>query len=334
MVIRVSVRKRILSFRFRTETAITGSGFAVSPRDAVSIGDPGGVRIDQLLRRQDGVLTMAQAGAAGLGPRSVRYRVASGRWERLHPRVYRATDRPMSDAARLRAAAFWAGSRTAVSGAAAAWWLGLLDTCPEVIEVTAARDRQPGRQPGIVVRRRTLAERDLVVVRSVCVTDVPLTVLEAAVALGPRGGEFLDRALQRHVRFPTLYRAHCRNLGRRGSPAAATLLAVAADRAASEAERLLVRLLRDARVTGWRLGYALPGCVLDMAFPDARVAIEVDGWAWHSGAERRRRDLRRQNRVVLAGWTVLRFTWDDLEYRPAEVLAEIRAALAASPRAA
>lgn len=292
------------------------------------------MRIDQLLRRQDGVISLDQAEAAGLGARAVRYRVASGRWERVHPRVYRATDRQLSDAARLRAAALWAGPRTAVSGTAAAWWLGLLDSCPEVIEVTAARDRQPGRRPGIVVRRRTLAEQDLVVVRSVCVTDTPLTVLEAAVALGSRGGEFLDRALQRRVRFSTLYRAHCRNLGRRGSRAAGTLLAVAADRAASEAERLLVRLLRDARVTGWRLGYALPGCVLDLAFPEARVAIEVDGWAWHSSAERRRGDLRRQNRVVLAGWTILRFTWDDLYHRPVEVLAEIRAALSAPPRAA
>jgi very-short-patch-repair endonuclease len=292
------------------------------------------MRIDQLLRRQDGVISMAQAAAAGLGPRSVRYRVTTGRWERLHPRVYRATDRPPADAARVRAAALWAGPRTAVSGLAAAWWLGLVDGCPEVIEVTVARDRQPGRQPGVRVRRRTLAETDLVVVRSVCVTDAPLTVLEASVALGPQGGEFLDRALQRHVRFATVYRAHCRNLGRRGSRASATLLAVAADRAASEAERLLVKLLRAAGVTGWQLGYALEGCVLDLAFPRPRVAIEVDGWAWHSSAERKRRDSRRQNGVVLAGWTVLRFGWDDLNHRPDEVLAEIKAALSVPPRVA
>jgi very-short-patch-repair endonuclease len=40
-----------------------------------------------------------------------------------------------------------------------------------------------------------------------------------------------------------------------------------------------------------------------------------------------RRDRQRQNAVVLAGWTVLRFTWHDLTQRPNEVIAEIRLAL-------
>ncbi len=38
-------------------------------------------------------------------------------------------------------------------------------------------------------------------------------------------------------------------------------------------------------------------------------------------------DLRRQNRLVAAGWTVLRFTSADVPGRPDEVVAEIRRAL-------
>jgi very-short-patch-repair endonuclease len=60
-----------------------------------------------------------------------------------------------------------------------------------------------------------------------------------------------------------------------------------------------------------------------------RVAIEVDGWAWHWDAERFRGDRRRQNAVALADWTILRYTWHDLIQRPAQVVAEIRTALAA-----
>jgi very-short-patch-repair endonuclease len=67
--------------------------------------------------------------------------------------------------------------------------------------------------------------------------------------------------------------------------------------------------------------------VLDLASPAARVAVEVDGWAYHRDAERFRQDRRRQNDLVLAGWTILRLTWDDLTHRPAAVLAQIRAAL-------
>ncbi|SNS06018.1 Protein of unknown function [Geodermatophilus pulveris] len=38
-------------------------------------------------------------------------------------------------------------------------------------------------------------------------------------------------------------------------------------------------------------------------------------------------DLRRHNRLVAAGWTVLRFTSADVLGRPAGVVAEIRRAL-------
>lgn len=148
-------------------------------------------------------------------------------------------------------------------------------------------------------------------------------------ALGPAGSTLLDRALQRRVRFGTVARAHSRNLGRRGSPAASALLTAAADRAASHAERLLVKLLREAGIAGWVLGYAYRDHDIDVAFPAQRLAIEVDGWAWHVSPDRFVRDRQRQNTLVNAGWRVLRFSWHDLTGRPAEVLAEIRDALAA-----
>jgi very-short-patch-repair endonuclease len=74
---------------------------------------------------------------------------------------------------------------------------------------------------------------------------------------------------------------------------------------------------------------------LDLAFPDVLLAIEIDGWAWHGDPERFQRDRRRQNVLVTAGWTVLRFTWADLIERPEHVLATIvhaLARLAAAPK--
>jgi len=230
---------------------------------------------------------------------------------------------------RLRAAALWGAPRAAVSGLAAAWWHGLVECCPAVIELTLPRDRRPRAQPGIRVRRRDLHLADLVSIRGIWLTDMPLTVLECAVQLGPDGPAFLDRALQRQVRLETLHRAHRRNLGQRGSKAAGTLLAVAARGGESEAERRLVRLLRRAGIEGWQLGYLVDGYRIDLAFPAARVAVEVDGWAYHRDAKRFRQERRRQNDLVLAGWTILRLIWDDLNHRPAPVLAQIRAALEA-----
>ena len=47
-----------------------------------------------------------------------------------------------------------------------------------------------------------------------------------------------------------------------------------------------------------------------------RFDFEIDGRAFHSDADRFQRDRTRQNRLVGAGWTVLRFTWNDLRDRP------------------
>jgi very-short-patch-repair endonuclease len=178
------------------------------------------------------------------------------------------------------------------------------------------------------VRRRDLAQHDRACVRDLWLTDAPLAVLEAAVELGAEGSTLLDRALQRRVSFAAMYRAHCRNLGRIGSAAASVLLSAAADRAASQAERLLVKLLRAAGIIGWEPGHPWGGYVIDVAFPGVRIAIEVDGWAWHMTPERFVRDRQRQNAVVNGQWHVLRFTWHDLTGRPAAVITEIRDALA------
>lgn len=210
----------------------------------------------------------------------------------------------------------------AITGPAAAYWHGMLERAPAVVEVTVPRSvrRRPG--PGIRLRRRDLLLPDLVGVRDLWLVDKPLAALESATTL-PDGSTFLDRALQRHVRFPALYRSFCRNLGWHGSSAAGRMLTAAADRADAAAERLLVRLLRDAQITGWTLGYSFGPYRIDLAFRAARLAIEVAGWAWHVDAARFRADQRKGDAITRAGWDLLRFTWHDLDGRPAEVLAEI-----------
>jgi very-short-patch-repair endonuclease len=66
------------------------------------------------------------------------------------------------------------------------------------------------------------------------------------------------------------------------------------------------------------------GYKVDVAFPKQMVAIEVDGWAFHSDPEAFAIDRKRQNAIALLGWQVLRFTWLDLVEYPQRVLAEIR----------
>jgi very-short-patch-repair endonuclease len=89
----------------------------------------------------------------------------------------------------------------------------------------------------------------------------------------------------------------------------------------------MIGLLKQAEITGWKANFAVGGYVIDIAFPAQRVAIQIDGWAFHSDQAAFQNDRVRQNRLALQGWQVLRFTWLDLTQHPERVLAQVRAAL-------
>jgi very-short-patch-repair endonuclease len=282
--------------------------------------------LDEFLRRQDGVLTLAQAQQAGLSRHAVNRRVRSGHWRRCSPGVFFVDDRPFTDAARVRAAVWGYGLEAVASGLAAAWWHGLTKFAPDIVEVTVPRTSHHPHRDGVRMRRRDLASADVVERNALRVTELALTVVEAAVRF--RGGSTLmDSALQRRIELRELWCAHLRNKGRHGSPAARRLLQAAADGARSEAERLLVALLREAGITGWRTNYPIGGYKVDVGFPKQKVAIEVDGWAFHNDPEVFVKDRNRQNAIALLGWKVLRFTWFDLTEYPERVIAEIRRAI-------
>jgi len=284
------------------------------------------MKLDEVLRRQAGVITTRQAGEAGLSEQAVRRRVRSAAWRRLSVGVYLVGGHPYTEEVRVRAAVASCGSSATAHGLTAAWWHGFVNHAPEVLDVTIPHRRRAPRVPGVRVRRRDLHHNDVARRRHLQVTAAPLTVLEAMV-VGTGGSVLLDRALQQWVHLEMLHRVHQRNLGRRGSAVAGELLAAAADGAASQAERLLHRLLRRAGIAGWQSAYRCLGYEIDVAFPDQQLALEVDGWAWHSAAERFRADRHRQNVLSNAGWRVLRFTWHDLTEAPDRVIAQIRTAL-------
>jgi very-short-patch-repair endonuclease len=203
-----------------------------------------------------------------------------------------------------------------------------MTTAPEIVEITVPRNSHGRAAHGTRLRRRDLAEVDVVEHRLLRVTALPLTVIEASVRRGG-GPAIMDAALQRRLELCHLDRAQARNGRRHGSAQAQRLLDAAAGGARSEAERLLVQLLKDAGMTGWYANFAVIGYLVDVAFPDERVAIEIDGWAFHSDPAAFQKDRVRQNRLSLQGWQVLRFTWLDLTQAQERVLTEIRAAISA-----
>ncbi|MEX0875336.1 MAG: DUF559 domain-containing protein [Actinomycetota bacterium] len=66
---------------------------------------------------------------------------------------------------------------------------------------------------------------------------------------------------------------------------------------------------------------------VDFAYPAERVAIEVDGYAYHQGRKRFDSDHERHNRLIDAGWLPLLFTKPHIFDTQEETLAGIQRAL-------
>jgi very-short-patch-repair endonuclease len=115
-----------------------------------------------------------------------------------------------------------------------------------------------------------------------------------------------------------------------GTPQLKRIADLVAGGALSHAEFRLHELLRRARVTGWAANvpvfdeHGLVG-VVDLLFEEARLIVEVDGRRAHGSPAAFVADRRRANRLMAAGYRVLRVTWSDLTDRPAELIAEIQA---------
>jgi very-short-patch-repair endonuclease len=116
----------------------------------------------------------------------------------------------------------------------------------------------------------------------------------------------------------------------RGAARARDVLPIADRRAESPMESVLRWLLHAAGVPAPELQYVIRtgsgDFRADFAWPESRVLVEFDG-AVHREGGVFVRDLRRQNALIAAGWTVLRFSGADVLGRPDEVVSEILRAL-------
>ena len=73
----------------------------------------------------------------------------------------------------------------------------------------------------------------------------------------------------------------------------------------------------------------LGGAVIeaDAVWHEARLIVELDGYAYHRTAAAFERDRERDRIAVAAGWRVIRITWKQLADDPRGVVRDLRAAL-------
>ncbi|MDK3256769.1 DUF559 domain-containing protein [Blastococcus capsensis] len=69
--------------------------------------------------------------------------------------------------------------------------------------------------------------------------------------------------------------------------------------------------------------------ILDAAYEDVLLAVEMDGAAWHGSRSQRERDIQRDALLATVGWQTLRFSFDRLTRSPDGCRREILAVRAA-----
>jgi very-short-patch-repair endonuclease len=52
----------------------------------------------------------------------------------------------------------------------------------------------------------------------------------------------------------------------------------------------------------------------DLVDEELRIVLEADSFEWHGGRAALKRDARRYNLLVVDGWLVLRFAWEDVMF--------------------
>ena len=94
--------------------------------------------------------------------------------------------------------------------------------------------------------------------------------------------------------------------------------------------RLFDHLIKDGFSPVWEHRGAIPNrrFVVDIAFPECKLAIEVDGWQHHGKTlSAFKSDRTRQNLFVVHGWRVLRFFPGEILKNMAGCVGTIKAAL-------
>lgn len=292
--------------------------------------------IARLAGRQHGVVARRQLVALPLGAGAIDHRLRRGRLHPLHRGVYAVGHRALSREGRWMAAVLAGGNGAALSHRSAGALWGILPNARTDAEITVPVTRR--RRPGLEQHQSILVADELTAVDGVPVTTAARTLLDLAAVVRPHQ---LRRAVEEaEVRrlWDRLSVADLldRHRGRRGTAELSALVADAAvglDVTRSDLEARFLAAVIDAGLPRPRANVPLEvgGRVLepDFAWPERRVAVELDGHAFHATRASFEDDRARDRALHAAGWRVIRVTARQLLREREAVRADLVRALTA-----
>ncbi len=294
--------------------------------------------LNQYLAGHHGVITRGRARLLGLSDDQIRRRLRTGEFLRVGPSVFRIASAPDTWDSRARAAALSARGLVSHTSALRVWEVDGFDRHQD-LHVVVGADRQP-RSSGATVHRRILGPNDGQLVNAIPVTEPTRSVLDAAALLTvSQLDAVVDSVIRK--RLTTLDQLVClvAGVGTAGRAGMGTLRRLLEERDPgarvpdSTFNRLVGSLLVATGLPAPQYEFEvwhesrLVGRA-DLAYPQQRLLIECDGARWHHNRRSFAADPRRRNALVLAGYQVLNFTWDDYANRRNQIARSVAAALA------
>jgi very-short-patch-repair endonuclease len=275
------------------------------------------------------VISLPQLQLLGLGKAAVAKRAKNGRLYRVHRGVY-AVGRPrLTMRGRWMAAVLACGPNAVLSHRSAAGLHGIRPDNRATADITLP-GQSARRRPGIKVHRSsTLTEADITIVDGIPCTTVARTLVDLGDVEGRRA---VERAVdQAEVLRIFDLREVEDSLGRAGPRRGAGILsAVLADYEEPtltnrELEERFLALCRKASlpspaVNDWVTLDDGVAYQVDFLWRDERLIVETDGQRFHGHRSAFENDRLRDQRLTLAGFTVVRFTWRQVTREPGRVV--------------
>ena len=285
-----------------------------------------------------GVFTTPQATALGIDKKQLQRQLSKGLLVREQHGVYRLAACPLGLVERARAAPMRTGGVASHETAAQLWGFEGFETTP--VHITVRHGVRRSRSSSVVVHTTRREVTQFAAHRQgVTLTQPLLTVLDLS------GQDIADQKVRDFL-------AHCvahglltvRGLDRfvalngKRMPGIVRLREVLSslDEVDSVAEAELVALLVGAGIPRPVTRFVIRDGTrfvarVDLAWPDLCIAMEIDGYRYHSDVRTFVSDRERGNRIVGCGWSLLRTTPTAVRRRPHMVISHVETAMRRPP---
>jgi very-short-patch-repair endonuclease len=266
------------------------------------------VRVKKLAAGQADLVAGWQLEAMGWSRKRIDHRVARWGWRVVHRGVYALTSAPLTQHQKWLAATLTTPDSVLSHASAAACW-GFRTAASRFETVTRPGSGGRRRLGGVLVMRSATLDEDTTTHDGVRITTGARTLIDVAAHLNDRQ---LGRATREALRLNAtttqqLFRTLDRHPTRRGTrllrELATRYSTLPYNRTRSNAESRALEVLSEAGIQAPKVNTRIAGEEADLAWPESKLIIEIDGPQYHRFPDE---DERKQRKWEGAGYAVRR----------------------------